>query len=457
MRALELSTLAQWVKGQLIGQDSIISAVSTDSRQLLPASAFVALRGERFDGHDYVAQAGANGAVAVLVERQISDCHLSQVIVDDSVLALGRLAAGLRAERSSTVLALTGSNGKTTVKSLLHGILQAVAPTYANEGNRNNEIGMPLALIDEPAGTRYAIYEMGAGQPGDIAHLANIAMPQVALVNNIGPAHLQRMGSLLGIAETKGAIYDALPANGIAVINADDAFGEWFSQRAGARQQLRFGLEADADLRATAIRSNAAGSQFRLHADGVSAMIELPLPGRHNLRNALAAAAMAWAMGARIDTIAAGLSRAQAVVGRQTRYRLGNGVELIDDSYNANPASVAAAIATLAQGGGEAWLVLGDMLELGPQAAELHAEIGLQARAAKLAGLFTVGDLALHASHAFGDKGEHFENQRALIDGLSGRLRAGVVCLVKGSRGSRMDRVVTALRGSETQENSHAA
>jgi len=457
MRGLELSTLAKWTQGRLHGDNAIVSAVSTDSRHLLPASLFVALRGERFDGHDFVVQAMANGAHAVLVERPSSDCPLPQVIVDDSVLALGQLAAGLRAERSSTVLALTGSNGKTTVKTLLYGILETVAPTYASAGNRNNEIGMPLALIDEPDGTRFAIYEMGAGQPGDIAHLATIARPQVALVNNIGPAHLQGMGSLLGIADTKAAIYDALPDDGIAVINADDAFAEWFAQRVGARRQLRFGLDADADLHATGIRSNAAGSQFRLHAAGVSALIELPLPGRHNLRNALAAAAMALAVNTPIESIAAGLSRAQAVSGRQMRYRLGNGVELIDDSYNANPASVAAAIATLVQGGGEAWLVLGDMLELGPQAAELHAEIGLQARAAKLAGLFTVGNLSLHASHAFGDRGEHFDNQQALIDGLSGRLRAGVVCLVKGSRGSQMDRVVSALRAADVREDSHVA
>ncbi len=457
MRALELSTLAQWTQGQLQGDNRIVSAISTDSRQLPTESVFVALRGERFDGHDFVAQAVANGAVALLAERQVSDCLLPQVIVDDSVLALGRLAAGLRAERSSTVLALTGSNGKTTVKSLLHGILETVAPTYANVGNRNNEIGMPLALIDEPAGTRFAIYEMGAGQPGDIAHLANIAQPQVALVNNIGPAHLQRMGSLLGIAETKGAIYDALPADGTAIINADDAFSEWFAQRASGRRQLRFGLEADADVRAGEIRSTAVGSQFRLHAAGASALIELPLPGRHNVRNALAAAAMALAVNTPIQSIATGLSRAQAVAGRQTRYRLADGFELIDDSYNANPASVAAAIATLAQGGGEAWLVLGDMLELGPQAAEWHAEIGHQARAAKLAGLFTVGDLARHASLAFGVNSQHFDNQQALIDSLSGRLPAGVVCLVKGSRGSRMDRVVAALRGGEEREDSHAA
>jgi UDP-N-acetylmuramoyl-tripeptide--D-alanyl-D-alanine ligase len=448
MRPLLLSELAAWTGGRALG-DAQVSSVTIDSRAINAGALFIALRGERVDGHDFVAVAAERGASAALVERAQPTVDLPQLVVADAVQALAQIAAGLRREQRATVLALTGSNGKTTVKTLLQGILQRMGPTWANAGNRNNEIGMPLALIDAPADSRFAIYEMGAGQPGDIAHLAAIAAPQVALVNNIGPAHLERMGSLLGIAQTKGAIYDALPA--------DDAFGAWFAQRAGARRVLRFGLDADADLRAAEIRCSAGGSQFRLLAPQGDVAVTLALPGRHNLRNALAAAAMALAVEVPLAAIAEGLARAETVAGRQTRLRLANGAELIDDSYNANPASVAAAIASLAQAGGEAWLVLGDMLELGPQAEALHAAVGRQAREAGLGGLFTVGRLAAAATRGFGSGGEHFDDQQALVAALRPRLRSGVVCLVKGSRGSRMERVVAALADRRAEEVENAA
>jgi len=456
MRPLLLSELAAWTGGRALG-DAQVSSVTIDSRAINAGGLFIALRGERVDGHDFLAVAAEGGASAALVERAQAAVDLPQLVVESSVQALARIAHGLRQEHRSTVLALTGSNGKTTVKTLLHGILQQLGPTWANAGNRNNEIGMPLALIDEPAESRYAIYEMGAGQPGDIAHLAAIAAPHVALVNNIGPAHLERMGSLLGIAQTKGAIYDALPEDGTAVINADDAFGPWFAQRAGDRRVLRFGLEADADLRAVDIRCSASGSQFRLLTPQGEVAVVLPLPGRHNLRNALAAAAMALAVEAPLSAVAEGLAHAQTVAGRQTRLRLVDGAELIDDSYNANPASVAAAIASLAQAGGETWLVLGDMLELGPQAEALHAAVGQQARDAGLGGLFTVGRLAAAAARAFGSGAEHFDDQQALVAALRPRLGPGVVCLVKGSRGSRMERVIAALADRRPEEVEHAA
>ncbi len=457
MRPVALSELAQWTGGRLVGADASVTSVAIDSRLVSEGALFVALSGERADGHDFLAQAAANGATAALVERPLLNAPLPQLSVASTLDAIGHIATMLRSERTSTVLALTGSNGKTSVKALLKAILERVAPTYANAGNRNNEIGMPLALIDEPVDARFAIYEMGAGQSGDIAYLAAIAKPQVALVNNIGPAHLERMGSLLGIAQTKGAIYDALPADGTAVINADDAFGAWFAQRAGERTIIRFGLEADADLRAADLRCRSESSQFRLVAPSGEVAVELPLAGRHNVSNALAAAGMAMAVGASLSVIAEALSEARPVSGRQTRYQFANGGELIDDSYNANPGSVSAAIATLAQLNSEALLVLGDMLELGPQEAELHADIGRRARDAKLAGLLTVGRLAEHASRAFGVGAEHFADQSSLIAALGMRLKPGVVCLVKGSRGSAMDRVVAALRSAHSEEAKHAA
>lgn len=457
MRPLPLSELATWIGVENVAAEVVVSGVETDSRAIAAGDLFVALPGERVDGHDYLADAAARGAAAALVQRHVADVGLPQLRVDDGVQALAAIASALRGELAASVLALTGSNGKTTVKTLLAGILGRIAPTFANPGNRNNEIGMPLALIDTPAESRFAIYEMGAGQPGDIEWLAAIARPRVALVNNIGPAHLERMGSLLGIAQTKAAIYDALPADGTGVVNADDAFGAWFAQRLGARRCLRFGLDADADVRAVDCRGDSSGQHFRLLTPQGEALAELALAGRHNLRNALAAAAMALAVDAPLAAIIEGLAEARPVEGRLTRHRLANGAELIDDSYNANPASVAAAIATLAQAGGVAWLVLGDMRELGADAAALHAEVGAQARAAGLAELWTVGELAAEASRAFGAQGRHFASQDALVTALHGALGSDVRCLVKGSRGSRMDRVTSALLARHAGEGGHAA
>ncbi len=408
----------------------------------------MALRGEHFDGHDFVAQAAANGAAALLLHREVESA-LPQVLCADTEEALGELAAGMQQGRPAVVVALTGSNGKTSVKTLLAGILSRVGRTYANPGNRNNEIGLPLAVLDAPEDAEFAIYEMGAGKPGDIAYLASIAPPQVALVNNIAPAHMERMGSLLGIAETKGAIYEALPDDGIAVVNADDAFAPWFQsvhrrapllplrhreRRRRARQPhpgRRRGLALPAAHAGRAGRDRAAAA------------------GPHNVSNALAAAALALAAGAPLDAIVAGLNAAQAVAGRQMAFRLGNGAVVVDDSYNANPGSVAAAIATLAAAGGESWLVLGDMKELGADAEGLHAQIGEQARGAGIARLWTVGPLARAASAAFGARAAHFESQDALVAALKAAMdkaeAAQLRLLVKGSRSSAMDQVVAAL------------
>ncbi len=457
MKPLSLSRIAVWTDAVLCGEDRAVAALATDSRAVRPGALFAALRGERVDGHDFAAQAAADGAAALLVQREVA-VALPQLVVADVLAAIGRIAAGLRRERPTTVLALTGSNGKTSVKTLLASMLGASGSTYANPGNRNNELGMPLALIEQPEDARFGIYEMGAGQPGDIAYLAAIAQPHVALVNNIGPAHLERMGSLLGIAETKGAIYDALATDGTAVINADDAFGEWFGARNAGRRIVRFGIDATADVTARDWRPGPEGNLFRLCTPGGDAPVALPLAGRHNLSNALAAASMAWAAGASLPQIAAALETATGVAGRLQSDRLPSGAELIDDSYNANPQSTAAAIAVLAGRRGQRILVLGDMRELGPEAARLHAQAGDRAREAGIDALWTVGELAAHASRAFGAAGRHFASQAELIDALRAQLGADTHCLVKGSRGSRMDRIVDALRADHAAtEGGHAA
>lgn len=460
MKRTPLSLIAHWAGGEIHGDDTAIDAISNDTRTLGPGSLYVALRGERFDGHDFAADAVARGASAMLVERLL-DVALPQIVVADGEYALGRIAHGMQRDRATDVFAITGSNGKTSVKSLLLAILEQVAReqhkvVYANPGNRNNEIGLPLAVLDAPEDTDFAIYEMGAGKPGDIAYLTDIVRPRYALVNNVAPAHLERMGSLQGVATTKGAIYAALPADGVAVVNADDAFGIWFEQHIVGQpprsRVLRYGLDHSADVSALAIRPTATGSQFLLTSPHGQVEIALALPGRHNISNALAAASLALAAGIGLDQIALGLARAEPVPGRQIAHQLRNGAVLIDDSYNANPGSLAAAIDALAGGKAEGWLVLGDMRELGPDGEALHAQAGRRAREAGLKRLYTLGTLSAAASTAFGEGGRHFQDHDSLAAALADELHAGVRCLVKGSRGSAMDKIVKALlaRGEES-------
>ena len=454
MRPLMLSQIARMIGGRAQGNDVAIDAIATDTRALPGGNAlFVALKGERFDGHDHVAAAAQGGVAAALVSREL-DVSIPQIIVADTERALAAFAAAVQRERKAKVIAITGSNGKTSVKTLALAILSRVGSTYANPGNRNNEIGLPLAVLDAPEDAAFAIYEMGAGKLGDIAYLTKVAQSAVAVVNNIAPAHLERMGSLLGVAETKGAIYDALPADGVAAINADDAFAPYFAERAHGRRLIRFGLDASADVTARNVRLSTEGSHFTLVTPSGEAEIALALPGRHNVLNALAATSLALGSGASLAAIREGLDAAQPVAGRLISHRLASGAVLIDDSYNANPGSLQAAIDTLASGGGEAWLVLGDMRELGADAELLHAEAGRRAKAAGIARLYALGPLSLQAVRAFGDGARHFESHAELADALrvellNPDLKPGLRLLVKGSRGSAMDRIVTALLPGE--------
>ena len=462
MKARKLSDIARMTRGRLVGEDRTVDAIATDTRALPQGGAalFVALKGERFDGHDHVAKAAQAGVAAALVSREV-ETSVPQVVVADTERALADFAAAVHRERieegnAQKVVAITGSNGKTSVKALTLAILERVGTTYATPGNRNNEIGLPLAVIDAPEGVQFAIYEMGAGKPGDIAYLTDIVRPDVSIVNNIAPGHLERMGSLLGVADTKAAIYDALPGDGVAVINADDAFAPYFAERAHGRRLLRFGLESSADLTARDIQPTLDGSRFTLVAPQGEAAVSLTLPGRHNVSNALAAAALCLSVGASLEQVAQGLNAARSVAGRLVTHRLPNGAVLIDDSYNANPGSLAAAIDTLAAGGGQAWLVLGDMRELGADAEAMHAEAGRRAKGAGIARLLTLGSYSAAASQTFGEGATHFQTHAALIDVLKSELRDGVRVLVKGSRGSAMDKIVAALVGPQ-EGDTHAA
>jgi UDP-N-acetylmuramoyl-tripeptide--D-alanyl-D-alanine ligase len=449
MLSLKLSEVAMWTHGVLHGSDAPVQGVFTDTRAPQSGALFIALVGDNFDAHEFVAAAMQAGAIAALVAHPVA-VDLPQVVVADTTLALGDLASAIRAQRRAHVVGITGSNGKTTVKTLVASILALHGKTHVNAGNFNNEIGLPLSILAMPEDADYAVLEMGAGKPGDIAYLAAIARPEIGLVNNIAPAHLERMGTLEGIADTKGAIYAALPPNGVAVVNADDAFAALFTNGAGARRVLRFGIEQAADVRAT-IHALAAQSHFTLKTPAGSSDIALPLAGRHNVLNALAAAAIAHALEVPLATIQRGLETAPEVKGRMQRHSMAGGWTLIDDSYNANPGSTAAAISTLASEPGEGWLVLGDMRELGADAAVLHAGIGSLARERGIARLYAVGDLAAAAAHAFGGNARHFADQAALSAALAADVHPGVRVLVKGSRGSAMERVVRALLGGASQ------
>jgi UDP-N-acetylmuramoyl-tripeptide--D-alanyl-D-alanine ligase len=460
MIPMPLSRIANQVGGRIVGEDLMVDLMATDTRDMPRGRAlFIALKGERFDGHDHVRAAERNGAVALLVSREVESA-LPQLIVSDTERALAALAGAVQRERKTKVIAITGSNGKTSVKTLVLAILRQAFPgegaVYANPGNRNNEIGLPLAVLDAPEDARFAVYEMGAGKPGDIAYLTAIARPDISVVNNIAPAHLERMGSLLGVADTKGAIYDALPADGVAVSNADDAFAPYFAERAHGRRLIRYGLEASADVTAQAIELDAESSRFVLASPLGEVDVDLAMPGRHNVLNALAAASIALGAGIELEDIAAGLGNARPVAGRLVTHKLPSGAVLIDDSYNANPGSLNAAIDTLAASGDTAWLVLGDMRELGADAELLHAEAGRRAKHAGIARLYALGPLSAHAVEAFGEDGHHFGSHAALAQALESGLREGVRVLVKGSRGSAMDKIVSALLRDEGNDP-HAA
>jgi len=448
---MTLSLAAQAVKGRLVGADTLFSTVTTDSRKVAAGDLFVALKGERFDGHDFLAQCFEQGAVAAMVdERPAISNQLSAkplLLVSDTRLALGDLAAAWRARFVLPLTAVTGSNGKTTVKEMLAAILLetvGVEAVLATEGNLNNDIGLPLTLLKLRPQHRYAVAEMGMNHPGEIAYLTRIAKPTVALINNAQPAHLAGMGSVEAVAQAKGEIFEGLAADGTAVINADDAFAPFWKQLAAPRNVMTFGLEHPADVSAS-YQLQAASSQLWLKTPQGETQVLLAIPGLHNVRNALAATAAALAMGVALPAIVQGLQQFNGVKGRLQRKAGKNGTAIIDDSYNANPASVRAAIEVLAAAAGKKILVLGDMGELGEGAGKLHEAIGIQAKQAGIEMLLTLGELSRSSAEAFGSGAQHFASPEELAAALQHELTPRTTVLVKGSRFMRMERVVALL------------
>ena len=439
-----LSTAARYAGGTLAGPDRTFDGVSIDTRTLCDGELFVALKGPNFDGAAYLGEAAKRGAAGALVATQC-DAGVTRIVVDDTRLALGRLAQGWRRSQSAVVVGITGSNGKTTLKELTAACLREAAPTLATEGNLNNDIGMPLMMTRLAPEHRYAVLEMGANHAGEIGYLAGLAEPDVVAITNAGAAHLEGFGSLEGVARAKGEILETRPRPGVAVLNADDPWFDYWRGLVADIETLSFGLGDAADVRAGDIVAEPAGSSFRLHLRQGSLDVRLSLPGRHNVRNACAAAAIAAALGLEPERIRAGLESVRPVAGRLQPLPGPAGAAFYNDSYNANPLSVIAAAEFLAALEGRALLVLGDMGELGPDAARLHTDVGTAARNAGVARLYALGELSRHTVRAFGEGGAWFEDVDALVATLERELGPGTNVLVKGSRFMRMERVLERL------------
>lgn len=445
-----LEQAAAIVDGRALGDaDVAFQGVAIDSRRVQEGQLFCALSGTRVDGHDFLEDAAEAGAAAALVAREV-DCTLPQLVVDDVERAFGRLAAAWRRGLDCRLVGVTGSNGKTTVKNMLAGILRRLGQTLATEGNLNNELGVPLTLSTLEPSTRFAVVEMGCGQAGDIAYLAELARPEVGIVTNAGPAHLERLGSVEGVARCKGEMFESIAADrgerGTAIINADDRFCDDWNERADKARCITFGRNERADVRL--IDENGTP---RLETPVGTIELHLALPGAHNRANAAAAAAAAIALDVEAADIEAGLAAAHGVPGRLEVRAMPGGWTLIDDTYNANPASLYAAMAVLAEQPGERWLVLGRMAELGEESAKLHREVGLAAADFGVARLFATGADPALAAEAFGSDGHSFESPQALADALRNELHPGVVCLIKGSRSAHMESVIERLSAGEAE------
>ncbi len=439
-----LAVAADCMNGVLQGDDQPFEGISIDTRSIRNGEIFFALQGPNFDGHDYVGAAKANGAVGAVVSSIVEE-DIAQISVDDAKLALGRFGAAWRNQHKVRVVGITGSNGKTTLKELIAACLKSVAPTLATQGNLNNDIGMPLMLARIGDEHEFAVLEMGANHAGEIAYLAALANPDVVVITNAGAAHLEGFGSIEGVAHAKGELLQVDDRPEFAVLNADDDYYEYWASLVDDVQTLSFGFSASADVRADEITTSATGSEFELHFPNVSLPVSLPLVGLHNVRNACAAAAVAWALNVDAKQIVHALQSIAPVDGRLQPLAGVNGCTLFDDSYNANPLSVVAAADFLASLDGENWLVLGDMKELGDGAKELHREVGASARASGINRLFALGDLAQESVDGFGDGACWYSDIDRLLDDLAS-VGSSTNVLVKGSRSMRMERVVDALR-----------
>jgi len=445
---LSLADIASRLKATLIGNDVMFSQLSTDTRTLQPGAVHLALKGERFDGHQFANVAEESGAAGLVVERQL-DSPLPQLVVDDTLVALGDIARINRQKSNAVVIALTGSQGKTTVKEMAASILSSKGSTLATHANLNNTIGVPLTLLQLNPEHQFAVIEMGANSAGEIAFSVSVAEPDIALITNANAAHVEGFGSLDGIVEAKGEILDALDSQGVAVLNADDPNVDRWLDRASQSRRLTFSAagKEDADVRAENIQVNANGQvSFKLQSQIGEVEIDLSLVGGHNVSNALAASSVAIAAGATLDHVRQGLQSVNPVPGRLVRSSGAGGSLLIDDTYNASPASFFAAIDVLAQHPGRKILLAGDMKELGDEAQQSHAAVGRYAAEKGIDELLVVGEFAAVVAEAFGSSARQFDSKEEMIASALECAGTDIVYLVKGSRGAHMETVVEKLR-----------
>lgn len=442
---LQLSEVANMAQGQLLGDDVVINALSTDTRNLHEGDLFVALEGERFDGHKFIDQHVEQIVQAVLVHKKV-DTKLPQVLVDDTLKGLSRWAQAWRDTVDPRLVAVTGSNGKTTVKQMLSSVLSRAGSTCYTQGNLNNHIGVPLTLLSLRKSNKYAVIEMGANHFGEIDHLSRLSKPDVAVITNAGPAHLEGFGSVAGVAQAKGEIINGVKSSGAVVLNADDKYIDVWLEKAKQLKIITFGFSESANVRGEINSKNI----LSVNAWGERFNINLPFAGKHNASNALAVIAASHEMGVGLHDIKQGLESADQVKGRlQTKVGI-SGSTVIDDTYNANPASLQAAIEVLCSQDKEPWLVLGDMGELGDEAETIHMQIGEQAKAAGVKRLFGLGVLAKYAVNNFGKDGFHFEQHDELSNELCNQVNSGCCILVKGSRAMHMEDVVNILTNNKT-------
>ncbi|MDB5983535.1 MAG: UDP-N-acetylmuramoyl-tripeptide--D-alanyl-D-alanine ligase [Pseudomonas sp.] len=453
LKPLSFSELIAPLNARQVG-DCTFNGVSIDSRAIVPGQLFIALTGPRFDGHDYLDEVAAKGAVGALVEREVPGAALPQLVVSDTRHALAQLGGLNRNAFDKPLAAITGSSGKTTVKEMLASILRTRGSVLATRGNLNNDLGVPLTLLELAPEHQAAVIELGASRVGEIAYTVKLTKPHVAVITNAGTAHVGEFGGPEKIVQAKGEILEGLSASGIAVLNRDDiAFDIWHARAAG-RQVLSFALSDDrADFYSRDLTRDARGCpSFTLHGPSGSASIQLNLLGAHNVTNALAAAAAGHALGVSMDGIVAGLNAVQPVKGRTVAQLATNGIRVIDDTYNANPTSMCAAVDILAGFSGRTVLVLGDIGELGAWAEEGHRQVGEYA-AGKVSALYAVGPLMAHAVSAFGQHARHFATQTDLIAALGAEQDTNTTILIKGSRSAAMENIVAALCGSSREKH----
>jgi UDP-N-acetylmuramoyl-tripeptide--D-alanyl-D-alanine ligase len=443
---MKLSQIATVVGGELVGLDAGVRTFSTDTRALAEGDMFIALSGPNFDANNFVAKAAEAGAAAALVSRVDPSAGIPQVLVADTFVALGRLGKAWREQFELTRVAITGSAGKTTTKEMMASIFDGMGSTLATLGNKNNEIGVPLTLLRLSDAHRFGVFELGANHKGEIAYTSGLVAPHAAVITNVGSAHLEGFGSRQGIAEAKGEIYGGLTAEGVVVINHDDEFAPYWRELTRDRQQIEFSLSSAVAVHASHVRMGVNHAwAFTLHVGSASAPVQLQLLGRHNVMNALAAAALAHACHVPLEMIVRGLENTRPVAGRLVLKSAGKASVVIDDTYNANPASVKAAIDVLADLPGRRVLVLGDMGELGDATVTGHNEVGEYAKMKKIDALYTVGHYSSFAANSFGAGAQAFQEKQLLIEELEKELEGVVTLLVKGSRSARMEQVVDAL------------